>query len=271
MRGDGSFLYTLPSVVDDIDFAITHVIRGEDHVANTAAQIDLFAALDTPAPDFAHHNLLIGADGQALSKRLGALAVSSFREQGLEPLAVTSHAATIGTSDPVSPFESIQALAVNFDFAKLSRAPARFDEKELQAVNARLLHEMPFEIAKPRLEELGISGPDAQAFWETARANISQFAEIKDWWEIIEGGFTPVIEDRDFTVQAAALLPDEPWDEDTWKAWTADIKGQTGARGKSLFRPLRLALTGREHGPELGKLLPLIGKTRTHTRLRGGG
>ncbi len=269
IRADGSYLYTLPSVVDDIDFGITDIIRGEDHVANTAVQIDLFAALGAEAPNFGHHNLLTGADGRALSKRLGALAVASFRERGFEPLAVVSHAATIGTSDPVAPFSDMAALAANFSFAKLSRAPARFDEKELAAVNARLLHELPYEAVEARLAEIGVAPERAAAFWEAVRPNLHVFEDVKPWWDIVRGAFAPVIEDRDFVATAAQLLPPEPWDEQTWAVWTAAIKAQTGRKGKALFRPLRLALTGREQGPELKKLLPLIGREKAHARLAG--
>ncbi len=267
VRADGSWLYTLPSVVDDIDFAITHVIRGEDHVTNTAVQIQLFEALGARPPVFAHHNLLVGPDGEALSKRLGALTVAALREEGLEPLAVASYAATVGSSEAVRPFSSLDAMAEMFDFAKLSRAPARFDVEELRALNARLLHATPFEAVADRLAARGITG--GKAFWEAVRPNLARFDEVDDWQAVVSGPVTPVIEDAAFSARAAALLPPEPWDEGTWRAWTDRIKAETGARGRALFHPLRLALTGRERGPELRALLPLIGRDRAKARLEG--
>jgi len=267
VRADGTYLYTLPSVVDDIDFAISHVIRGEDHVANTAVQIELFEALGGNVPAFAHHNLLVSASGEGLSKRLGSLSVAALREEGLEAMAVVSHAATIGTSDPVAPHLRMDDLAEAFDFSKLSRAPARFDEEELAALNAKLLHMMPYESVRRRLAAAGIGG--GAMFWEAARANIARFAEAIDWWQVVEGPIEPVIEDAAFCAGAAELLPEEPFDETTWGAWTAAVKQQSGRKGRDLFHPLRLALTARERGPELKLLLPLIGAERARRRLAG--
>jgi glutamyl-tRNA synthetase len=267
IRADGTYLYTLPSVVDDIAFGVTHVIRGEDHVANTGVQIQLFEALGGQPPQFAHHSLLVGADGQALSKRLGSLSIQSFREEGVEPLAVLSHSATIGTAHAVAPYKSLTALAELFDFSKLSRAPARFDIEELRALNARLVQEMEYDEAAPRLEADGIGG--GEAFWEAVRPNLRLFAEAKDWWGVVAGPVDPVIVEGDVPAVARRLLPPEPWGEATWKEWTEAVKAETGARGKALFQPLRLALTGREHGPELKTLLPLIGRERVAARLAG--
>jgi len=267
IRADGTFLYTLPSVVDDIDMGITHVIRGEDHVANTAPQIQLFEALGAAAPSFAHHNLLVGADGQALSKRDSSLSIQGMRDEGLEPLAVDSYAATIGTSDPIAPNKSLDALAKAFDFAKLSRAPARFDPAELRLLNAKLLHALPFEAVSKRLEAMGVLG--GEEFWEAVGGNLGVFAEAKHWWDIVTGPIAPVIEDPGFCAAAAKLLPPEPWDEGTWGAWTAAVKAETGAKGKALFQPLRLALTGQPHGPELKRLLMMIGRARAIARLEG--
>ena len=267
IRADGTYLYTLPSIVDDADYGITHVIRGEDHVSNTGVQIQIFEAMGFPIPAFAHHNLLVGADGQALSKRLGSLSIQSFREAGLEPIAVLSHSATIGTSNPVAPYKSLAELAGLFDFAKLSRAPARFDFEELKALNAKTLQNLDFESVAPRLHELGIdAGAD---FWETVRPNLSVFAEVKDWWGVIAGPVTPQIEDKTFIEKAAELLPPEPWNDEIWGEWTGSIKEATGAKGKALFQPLRLALTGQSHGPELKRLLPLIGREKVLARLQG--
>ncbi|HKJ60876.1 MAG TPA: glutamate--tRNA ligase [Hyphomicrobiales bacterium] len=267
IRADGTYLYTLPSVVDDADYGITHIIRGEDHVANTGVQIQLFEAMGFPPPAFAHHNLLVGAEGQALSKRLGSLSIQSFREAGLEPIAVLSHSATIGTSNPVAPYKSLAELAGLFDFAKLSRAPARFDFEELKALNAKTLQELDYESAAPRLRELGIEA--SADLWETVRPNLAVFDEVKGWWGVITGPVMPQIEDEAFIAKAASLLPPEPWSEETWSEWTGAIKAATGAKGKALFQPLRLALTGQGHGPELKRLLPLIGREKALARLHG--
>lgn len=267
IRADGTYLYTLPSVVDDIDLQVTHVIRGEDHVANTAPQIQLFEALGASVPAFGHHSLLVGADGQALSKRDRALSIEGMRAEGLEAMAVVSYAATIGTSDPITPHESLDALIKAFDFGKLSRAPARFDVNELRLLNAKLLHALPFEAVSERLEDLGIS--DGATFWEAVRGNLDVLSDAKDWWGVAMGPLEPIIEDADFCAKAAKLLPPEPWDEESWGVWTTDVKTETGAKGKALFHPLRLALTGQERGPELKRLLPLIGRARAKARLEG--
>lgn len=267
VREDGTYLYTLPSVVDDIDLRITHVIRGEDHVANTGVQIQIFEALGARPPSFAHHNLLIGADGQALSKRLGSLSIRSMREEGLEPLAVLSHSATIGTSNPVAPYKSLTALAEIFSFAKLSRASARFDIDELRSLNAKLLQELEYSEVASRLEALGIHG--GQAFWEAVRPNLRSFNEAAEWWRVVAGPIQPEIHSPDLLAVAREALPPEPWSQATWHEWTEAIKAGTGAKGKALFQPLRLALTGAEHGPDLKSLLPLIGRERASARLAG--
>jgi len=267
IRGDGTYLYTLPSVVDDIDLGVSHVIRGEDHVANTAPQIQLFEALAAKPPAFGHHNLLVGPDGQALSKRDRSLAIEGMRVEGLEPLAVVSYAATIGTSDPVAPHASLDELVQLFDFAKLSRAPARCDPHDLRLLNAKLLHMLPYAAVAGRLEDMGVSG--GEAFWETVRGNLTVLADAKIWWRVATGPLEPVIENADLCREAASLLPPEPWDEETWPAWSSAVKVATGAKGKALFQPLRLALTGEAHGPELKYLLPLIGRDRVRARLEG--
>jgi glutamyl-tRNA synthetase len=267
IRADGTPLYTFTSVVDDIDFGITHVIRGEDHVTNTAVQMQLFEALGGSSPQFAHHSLLIGADGQALSKRLGALSIESFRNMGLEPMAVASHAALVGTSDAIVPRAALTELAATFDFGKLSRAPARFDVEELKALNARLLHHLSYEQVAAELKAMGIEA--SEAFWTAVRGNLSILADARTWREVVDGPVTPILEDAALVAKAAELLPAEPWDMSTWGAWTDTVKGSTGAKGKALFHPLRLALTGRETGPELRALLPLIGRARAFERLNG--
>lgn len=267
VREDGSYLYTLPSVVDDVELGITHVVRGEDHVTNTAVQIEIFEALGAAPPAFGHHNLLTDAGGEGLSKRMGHLSLRSLREGGLEPMAVASLAVLVGSSEAVRPVESLDALGALVDLARISRAPARFDEAELEALNARLLHETPYAAVADRLAALGIGG--GAAFWEAVRKNVSRLPQARDWWGVVEGPVVPVIEDADFCARAAALLPDEPFDAGTWAAWTGAVKGETGAKGKALFMPLRLALTGRDHGPELAGLLPLIGREKALARLAG--
>ena len=267
IRADGTFLYTFTSVVDDIEFAMTHIVRGEDHVTNTGVQIAIFEALGAEAPAFGHHSLLIGADGQALSKRLGALSVQSFREAGLEPMAVLSHAALVGTSDAIEPHRSVDELAALFDFAKISTAPGRFDLEELKGLNAKLLHKLSYADVADRMSAMGITG--GEAFWEAVRGNLVVLADARTWWDVVSGEVKPVVEDAAFLARAAEVLPPEPWSQDTWGAWTNAVKAATGAKGRALFHPLRLALTGAEQGPELKALLPLMGRERALVRLRG--
>jgi glutamyl-tRNA synthetase len=267
IREDGTPLYTFTSVADDVDTGITHIIRGEDHVTNTAVQIQIFEALGSAVPAFAHHNLLIGAQGEALSKRLGSLSIKGLREEGLEPLAVMTHASLIGTSEALQPQESLEELAGLFDLTKVSRAPARFDPEELKALNAKLLHGMSFAAVAERLGARGISG--GEPFWLAVRANLQIFADADQWWAVVHGEAGPVIEDAAFTDKALMLLPPDPWDTGTWSKWTEAVKQATGAKGRALFHPLRLALTGLERGPELKDLLPLIGRKKAVARLSG--
>ncbi|MET0338969.1 MAG: glutamate--tRNA ligase [Caulobacter sp.] len=266
IREDGAFLYTLPSVVDDIDMGITHVIRGEDHVTNTGAQIEIFEALGATAPTFAHMTLLVGADGGALSKRLGSLSICDLREQGFEPLAITSHLAKIGTSDNLEVGESLAALGEGFEFSKMGRSAARYDEADLGRLNAALLHVMPYDTAKPRLEALGADL--GEAFWNAVRGNLNMFADVKSLADVIAGEVTPVVEDQAFLDAAKALLPQTVGPE-TWGEWVNAVKEKTGAKGKGLFLPLRRALTGMDHGPEMGPLLALIGREKAVRRLSG--
>ncbi|MBA2588101.1 MAG: glutamate--tRNA ligase [Alphaproteobacteria bacterium] len=267
VREDGAFLYTLPSVADDVDMTISHVVRGEDHVTNTAAQIEIFQALGAAIPKFAHFPLLVGAGGEALSKRLGSLSLEQLREQGTEPLAVASYLAKIGTSDPVEPRQSLGELAAEFDFARIGRAPAHFVPEELDALNAKLLHLLPYSAVAGRVPQL--QGKSGEAFWNAVKANLTKLGDIEEMARLINGPVAPVIEDAGLAEKAAALLPPEPWDETTWGAWTKAVSAQTGAKGRGLFHPLRLALTGLEHGPELKKLLPLIGRDKCVARLKG--
>ena len=269
VRGDGSYLYTLPSVVDDMDMGISHIIRGEDHVTNAAVQVDLFEALGGEAPMFAHHSLLTGADGKGLSKRLGSLSIEGLRTSGLEAMAVISHAALLGTSDAIVPHHNMDGLVESFDLGKLSRAPARFDEAELVNLNARLLHETPHAEIAGRLDELGLDA--GEAFWLAVRENITKLSDVAQWHAVVFAEMVPVIadEDRDFVTQSAAALPTGDFDDTTWKNWTDQLKAESGRKGKALFMPLRLALTGLDHGPELARLLPLIGRETVEKRLAG--
>jgi len=271
VREDGTYLYTLPSVVDDIDLGITHIIRGDDHVTNSGVQIAIFKALGAEPPVFGHHNLLTTVSGEGLSKRSGALSVGSLRESGYEPMSVASLAILIGTSESVSAAIDMDALAERFDLAAISKSSAKFDPAELDTLNRALLHDMPFEKAKERLEALGISGDQAQAFWATVRGNLERFNDAAHWWQIINGDLPekPELaeEDQVFVQEAFKLLPAAPWDKQTWKTWTDAVKIATGRKGKTLFMPLRIALTGQAHGPELADLLVLIGPDRTKTRL----
>ncbi|MDI1281020.1 MAG: glutamyl-tRNA synthetase [Brevundimonas sp.] len=266
IREDGLFLYTLPSVVDDIEMAITHVIRGEDHVTNTGAQIEIFEALGGPIPDFGHTTLLVGADGQALSKRIGSLSISEMREMGYEPIAITSHLGRIGTSDPLEVGESVEALGQSFAFAKMGRSPARYDTADLDRLNAQALHAMPYEVARARLAALDCDL--GEAFWTLMRQNLQKFDDVKALAVLVRGPVTPVIEDPAFAAAALAVLP-ETLDETAWSTWTNAVKESTGAKGKALFMPLRHILTGQAHGPDMATLVPMIGRDRIVQRLKG--
>jgi len=266
IREDGLYLYTLPSVVDDAEMAISHVIRGEDHVTNTGVQIELFEALGAPVPAFAHYSLLTGAGGEALSKRLGSLSISDLRGEGYEPLAVVSHIAKLGASESIEAAPSLEALAESFDLGKLGRAPARYDEADLARLNAQVLHAIPYAEARPRLA--AIDADLGEAFWGAVRQNLGKFDEVKDWVAVVSGKVTPVVEDPAFLDEALALLPAE-LDAGSWSAWTQAVKEKTGAKGRALFMPLRKALTGLDHGPDMGALLPLIGRLRVVERLSG--
>lgn len=266
VREDGTYLYTLPSVVDDIELGITHVIRGEDHVSNTGTQIEIIEALGGTVPAYAHHNLLLGSEGEGLSKRIGSLSLAELRQEGYEALAVAIVAVLTGTSLPVEPYPDLAAIAERLEFSMISHGSARFDPAELAGLNARLLHTMPYEIVKPRLEALGLAD---EKLWLTLRENLRVFPDIRALAAMVRGPVTPLIahDDRDFISQARELLPPEPWDETTWSSWTNALKDATGRKGKALFMPLRLALTGRHDGPELKSLLPLIGRKASLDRL----
>lgn len=263
-RADGSWLYMLPSVIDDIDMGVTHVLRGEDHVSNTATQIQMFTALGATAPQFAHEALLTGNEGK-LSKRLGSLGVAHFREIGLEPMAVISLLARLGTSSPVEPFVEIQPLIESFDFAHFGRAPARFDEGELAALNQKIVHLLPYADVADRLPE----GMD-EVTWEAVRPNLATVADAASWWRIVKGPIDAPqaeAEDRDFLNLARDILSVAEFDASIWRTLTDALKEKTGRKGKGLFLPLRRALTGLDHGPDMAQFLPLIGKEEALKRL----
>jgi glutamyl-tRNA synthetase len=269
IRADGTYLYTLPSVVDDADLGITHVIRGEDHVTNTGVQVQIFEALGAAVPVFGHHNLLTTADGEGLSKRLGHLSLRGLREAGYEPAAVRSLAVLTGSAESVRAVPDLDTLAGLIDLGEISRAPARFDPAELDGLNARLVHAMPYAEVADRLAPLGIPAASAEAFWLAVRANLDRVPDAAGWWRVTAGPVEPLLTEPAVIAAARDSLPPEPFGPETWKAWTAEIKARTGAKGRGLFMPLRLALTGLEHGPDLSGLLPLIGRDRAARRLAG--
>lgn len=271
VREDGSYLYTLPSVVDDIEYGITHVVRGEDHVTNSGAQIEIFMALGGKAPDMAHTPLLIGADGQGLSKRLGSLSMLELSKQGMEPITISSLLAKLGTSDNIEIRGSLEELCNEFSFEKIGRAPARFDEADLLKLNSNLLMGMSAEEASSRLKDIPELGEcsDLEFFWETIKGNISLFPEAANWAKVIYGEIeTPALaDDHDYLKAALESLPASPYNETTWGSWTGALKETTGRKGRGLFMPLRQALTGVERGPEMNRVLVLLGEEKARERL----
>ncbi|MGF1648921.1 MAG: glutamate--tRNA ligase [Hyphomicrobiaceae bacterium] len=267
IREDGSFLYTFTSVVDDVDLSITHIVRGEDHVTNTGVQMQLFRAIGAEPPQFAHHSLLVGADGAALSKRLGDLAIRRFREQGLEPGTIASLAALIGTSDAIEPHRTVAELAERFAFAKISRAPARFEPKDLVTLNAKLVQALTYADVGARLEAMDVQG--GAPFWEAVRGNIETVADAHRWWTIVAGPVTPIICDPDVCAAARETLPEGLLSAEVWGPWMEAVKRATGRKGRALFMPIRQALTGLESGPELAPLLAFMGRERILARLSG--
>lgn len=263
-REDGSWLYMLPSTVDDLEMGVTHVVRGEDHVTNTALQIQMFEALGAAPPAFAHEALLVGSEGK-LSKRLGSLGVDAMREAGIEPIALLAKLARIGTSLPAEPVVTPEPLIEAFDFSTFGRAPARFDLEELASLNARIVHQLPYEAVAARLP----AGMTAEA-WAAIRPNLRTVAEAADWWHIVEGPVThqAAPEDAAFLAEAAQIAEGLDWANEPWRHLTAALKDRTGRAGKKLFLPLRQALTGRDSGPEMAPLVGLIGRQATIDRLR---
>jgi glutamyl-tRNA synthetase len=269
IRADGSYLYTLPSCVDDIEYGVTHVVRGEDHVTNSGAQIEIWKALGGAAPDMAHTPLLVGADGSSLSKRLGSLGMGTLRERGIEPLAICSLLGKLGTSDNVEIRESLTQLAEEFAFSKIGRSPARFDEDELSGLNASLTHAMAFEDVRERLAAVDEKAAN-EAFWLLVRENCQVVEDAARFVPVAFGDIEPLIddEDKDFIAAAGKLLPEGEMTAETWGALTGALKAETGRKGKGLFMPLRKALTGMERGPSVGEMLVLMGRERAAKRLR---
>jgi len=260
IRGDGQFLYTLASVCDDIDFGITNVVRGSDHVTNTATQIQIIQALGGAVPEFAHHSLLTGPQGEALSKRLGTLALRDLRAQGLEPMAILSHMARIGSSQPVELCGSLDELIAGFDISTFGAAPTKFDVEDLKPLTSRYVAGLSVDDVADQLADMDVPTDIMPEFWDVTRENIGTRLEAAKWWALCSEGADPLIddEDKDFIEAAKVLLPAQPWTGDTWKAWTGAVKEATDRKGKGLFMPLRKALTGMEHGPDMSKLMPLL-------------
>lgn len=267
IREDGRPLYHICSVIDDIDYGMTHIVRGEDHVSNTATHVQMFEALGAKPPIFAHLPLISDAGGGKLSKRLGSLSVLDIRNvEKLEPMALNSLLGRLGSSDPIEALTDMKQLIEPFDFSKFSRGSPKFDPEELLRLNAKILHEASFDSVQTRLAEMGLTEID-ETFWLAVRPNLTRLSDIEEWWRVANGPVEPVIEDKDFTAKAAELLPPAPWSEETWPAWTNAVKEATGRKGKQLFMPLRQALTGMDHGPELANILPLIGPEKAKKRL----
>ena len=260
IRGDGQILYTLASVVDDMEMGVTNIVRGSDHVTNTATQIQIIEALGGTAPAFAHHSLLTGPQGEALSKRLGVLSLRDLRAQGVKPMALLSLMARLGSADPVELRSGLDELIAGFDISRFGAAPTKFDVDDLFPLTARHLQSLPLEAVRAEVDALGVPADLAEPFWLMARDNITTLNDLEGWWALCRDGAEPLIadEDRDFIAEAMALLPEGPFDGDTWSKWTAEVKAATGRKGKGLFMPLRKALTGMERGPEMATLLPLL-------------
>ena len=266
IRADGTYLYTFTSAVDDIESAVSHVIRGEDHVTNTGVQLDIVSALGANPTKFtfAHLPLLVDTDGAKLSKRLEGLSLRSLRQDGVEPASIVAYLARLGTSDSPQPM-SLESLGASYDISRVSRSPARFDIRQLLALNRRVLKAAAYDQVCDRLP-----ADATPAFWDAVRGNLDLLSEARHWWGVVADDIVPPVLEGEggFFADALAHLPAEPWDGATWGNWTQALKAATGRAGRALFMPLRLALTGEEHGPELATLLPLIGHDRTAARLR---
>ena len=260
IREDGQFLYTLASVVDDTEMGMTDVVRGSDHVTNTATQVQIMKALAGDVPRFAHHSLLTGPQGEALSKRLGTLSLRDLRHDGIEAMAVLSQMARLGSSDPIEARDTVEEIVEGFDLSTFGAPPTKFDVEDLKPLSAKLLAQMDASKVKGDLESLGVPSEVQSDFWEMVRENISSRSEMAEWWNICKNGVAPVIDaqDQDFIAEAFGDLPSRPWSKETWGAWTSSLKDATGRKGKSLFKPLRLAITGQASGPDMKLLMPLL-------------
>jgi len=267
IRGDGQVLYTLASVMDDIDMGVSYVVRGSDHVTNTATQIQIIKALGAKVPDFAHHSLLTGPQGEALSKRLGTLALRDLRAKGVEPMAVLSLMARLGSSDPVELRRDMSELIEGFDLARFGSAPTKFDVEDLMPLTAHHLQSLPLRAVKSHIAALGVPDELAEPFWAMARDNITVLDDLQQWWTLCRDGAEPLIadDDREFVETAMAMLPQGAFDDATWGQWTKAVKSATGRKGRGLFMPLRKALTGRERGPEMALLMPLLQVVRARS------
>jgi len=260
IRGDVQVLYSFFSVVDATEMGVTHVVRGADHVTNTATQIQIIEALGGTPPAFAHHSLLTGPEGEALSKRLGTLSLRDLRARGVEPMALLSLMARLGSSDPVELRSDMAELIDGFDIERFGSAPTKFDERDLFPLTARINAARPYEAVAGTIAEIGVPDHLAPQFWEVTRENITTLNDLDAWWTLFRDGAEPDIDEGDeaFIAEAMALLPERPHDNDTWGQWTAAVREATGRKGKVLFMPLRKALTGQAHGPEMAKVLPLL-------------
>ncbi len=262
IRADGQVLYTFASSVDDIDMGVTFIVRGADHVTNTATQIQIMQAMGGTPPSFAHHSLLTGAKGEELSKRLGTLSLRDLRARGVEPMALLSLMARLGSSKPVELAANHQELIDGFDVGSFGAAPTKFDAEDLFPLTRQYVQGLPFATVQARIDALGVPVDRAEAFWEVARGNITVLADLEGWWRLFRDGAEPLVDeaDRDFVAQAMTLLPPQPWTKATWGEWTATVKAATGRKGKDLFRPLRRALTGLDAGPEMADVMPLLAR-----------
>jgi glutamyl-tRNA synthetase len=264
IRADGQILYTFASSVDDIDMGVTNIVRGADHVTNTATQIQIMRALGGTPPAFAHHSLLTGPQGEALSKRLGTLSLRDLRAQGVEPMALLSLMARLGSSKPVELAGSLEDLIEGFDLPSFGAAPTRFDAEDLFPLTRAHVQTLPLDAVAGRIRDLGVPDDLADAFWRVARGNITVLADLDGWWQLFRDGAVPLVdpEDAGFVAEALALLPPRPWTQGTWGEWTETVRAATGRKGKALYRPLRRALTGRDAGPEMAEVLPLLQNCR---------
>jgi len=264
IRGDGQVLYTIASVVDDTDMGVTHVVRGSDHVTNTATQIQIMSALGHGHPEFAHHSLLTGPQGEALSKRLGTLALRDLREAGVQPMALLSLMARLGSSDPVELRSEMAELIEGFDINRFGSAPTKFDADDLYPLTARYLQGLPLSAVQSHVAAAGVPEDKQEAFWAVAKENITTLKDLEGWWVLCRDGAEPLIadEDKEFIAEAMALLPEGPYDSESWGKWTTEVKEKTGRKGKGLFMPLRKAVTGMERGPDMSALLALMETVR---------